>query len=644
MAKRWQFLFVVLVVVLALASMAVRFHASHANDDLFFNSDALYLPTLFADVLGSSGALDHWYLTPAPYFFPDYALFLIAYLLVPSPFLQISVFLLLQVSLTLVLLVWLARRMEVSAPWSTAVLIWLCLCWLAWSAGEPFIFLLVSGFHFGAFLSAIAFVALWLSHLQSHASWRSPWLWLTCLLAAVTTLSDQLFLLQTVAPFLATVALLAAVEGTRNRTHALQALVVSASAWAGSLAYPLLVNHQMRYPVQLGLGQWARNWKLLTHLLTDLATRHLAYTLLLIAFLLVTLTTLARWRRRAVRGSQDPGLWIVLFVPLSLAAACVVTLLHEGSPTTLRYWIPIALWPVVAATFVLARRFARGLVVASSLLSLILLVALLSQAYAQARSHGLRLRQYPDDVACMDRALDGTNAQRGIAEYWDAKRVQGLSRHHLQIAQHFDTLEPMRWITTEDTFAERYDFAIVSRREDGTLSPMLERLREINPAPLQRVTCGKHTLLVYGHQQLRTRAHLQLPGDSKRWRACELPTNIGAPTPACELVKRAPALQGFLSYGPYVTLPAGNYRASVQYASQGGPGTRVGHWDVAVTVAGRLKVLTAPSLPGTDSLPSQATTRFKISQSQAAGLVEVRTFAESSGDLRIDVVEIERVH
>lgn len=643
MGRPLRSLLPVLLVVFGLLAMALRFHASHDYDDVFFNSDAMYLPTVFADVLAGPGELDHWYLTPAPYFFPDYLLFLPAYLITSVPFLQISVLSLLQVVVTLLLLVWLARRMRVRAPWTAAISIWTCLCWLAWNAGEPFAYLLVGSYHFGAFLGALACVALWFTHLQSGSSWRSVPLWTTCLLAAALTFSDQLFLVQAVTPFLAINLLQSAGDGALARKRLLQAIAVAGSSLAGSALYPVLVKHPMRYPVELGLGQWNRNARLLSDVLARLATGPVLYTLVMVAFLLLALVTIRRWRARAGSEETHLGGRLTGFILLSAAAACAVTLLHEGSPVALRYVIPMALWPVVATGMLCALRFRRVFVPVASSLSVLLVLSLLWQAGGEVRAHGLRLRQYPDDIACIDRALDGSGARHGIADYWDAKRIQNLSRLQLRIAQHTGKLVEMRWITSADYYRDRYDFAIVTFTGNGEVPPLLKQLQAINRLPAKRVACGSHLVLVGGRQSLRANVSMRVPGGMQRWPGCDLPTAIGVPTESCEMVKREPTSQGFLTFGPYISLPAGNYRARLQYAGQADAGTRLGHWDVAVTTDGKLQVLSDQDLIATHAQTSMADVAFSIGKTQAGGLVEVRVFSDTPLDMRIAALQIERM-
>lgn len=643
MRNHFSAVIVTVLVALGLLELVLLFHAGHGLDGLLFNSDSMYLPTVFADVLAGEGAIDHWYLTPAPYFFPDYPIFLLAYLATPVPFLQISLYAFLQALLTLLLLAWLARRMHVRAPWTAAVLLWLCLIWLAFRNVEPFVYLLISGYHYGEVMSAMAVIALWFAHLQAGAPWRSPAWWLACGLTAVTTLSDQLFLVQAAAPLLAVAWLFALGSGTQGRRIAVQATLLGASSVAGSLAYRLLVEHPMRDGIQLGLGKWQENLQAFTDLLVNLAMQQPLYLLALVAFVCLLVAALRRHCRPGLLGRRDEADWLLWFVPLSGLSMLLAVMLSESHSLGYRYLIGIGVWPLLATGLVLARKFPRTFPTAATWLSALLVLLLGMQAYEQVRLNGLRTRQYPADVACIDQALAGTGSRNGIAEYWDAKQVQNLSRHRLTIAQYFDTLQEMRWITTADAYAANYDFAIVSQTAEGGMSPLLMRVQDINGSPLRQVVCGKRLLLVYGPHRLRTVARLQLPGDRKFWRGCDLPSEIGGPQKNCELGKRDSSLQGFLTFGPYVKLAPGTYRASVHYRGQAALGERMGHWDVAVTVGAALQILAEAPLTAQGDQVTQASKDFVIDAAQSAGLIEVRTAAEAPTDLHIVGVEIERL-
>ena len=62
------------------------------NDKLFAaasNADALYLNVLFEN-LSNGGRIVDWHLTPAPYFFPDYLVFSLPFILFEETSLRIT--------------------------------------------------------------------------------------------------------------------------------------------------------------------------------------------------------------------------------------------------------------------------------------------------------------------------------------------------------------------------------------------------------------------------------------------------------------------------------------------------------------------------------------------------------------------------
>lgn len=169
------------------------------------NADVLYIPTLFSDLLAKQGHFQDWFLTPAPYFFPDYLMFLLAYLLGSGPYIQILIFALLQVSLTFGAIWLLAKQVLDNAhALLTAAAVSILLVWLALTASQPFVLFLVIGFHYGTFLISIIFMALWLQIKDSRENQSQRLVYvLLALLAFLIAVSDRLFIAQTLAPLIA---------------------------------------------------------------------------------------------------------------------------------------------------------------------------------------------------------------------------------------------------------------------------------------------------------------------------------------------------------------------------------------------------------------------------------------------------------
>ncbi|HTI42973.1 MAG TPA: hypothetical protein VL693_14195 [Vicinamibacterales bacterium] len=206
-AERHKNTIAFVLVAIALADVAALYVADHPfRSYLIENSDLLYLPALFSDVLSRGGHLSDWHLTPAPYFFPDYLMYFVAYISGSTTYVRIVLFSLVQTIVTLAVLWLLARGLSRPNAFICAATATLVLVWLALTAGEPFVILLASASHFGAFLSSLLLAALWLHHQTStDVVRRRVLLGTMCVLACAATLSDNLFVVSGTLPFIVTV-------------------------------------------------------------------------------------------------------------------------------------------------------------------------------------------------------------------------------------------------------------------------------------------------------------------------------------------------------------------------------------------------------------------------------------------------------
>jgi len=194
------------------------------------NSDLLYLPTLFSDLISEGGRISDWFLTPAPYFFPDYPLYLISYVLGSGTYSRIMVFSLSQTVLTCCALWLLAKRVSQSAAFVHAVTITIGLIWFALNVGEPFVILLASASHYGIFIAAIIFAALWIQYRTTGDQSRNGLrLSAICILVFLSTLSDNFFIVQVIVPFVATTVLVEFADGAAPTRQGRFALI---TAWA----------------------------------------------------------------------------------------------------------------------------------------------------------------------------------------------------------------------------------------------------------------------------------------------------------------------------------------------------------------------------------------------------------------------------
>ena len=635
-------IFFLLLLALSMANIVVQYISGSSIQGHLFDSDALYLPTLFSDLLSNNGQLKEWFLTPAPCFFPDYPMFLLAYLVGPTPYSQIIAFALIQAALTF-FAIWLIARVTINVnsfiAASTALVI---LIWLALSAGEPFALIFYSAFHYGAFLSAILLVSLWIKLNNEEKSRRKALhLFLIAIISYATTLSDNLFLVQFVAPLIATQALISIImERDFAFKNKIPLLILAICSLLGSISYKWVVENQTRYPANIGIDKLSSNLKDIYELLHSATIGNPAFVLIILLYIGIVLHSFVL----LMRGEKESAKlsWLAIFSFLSLCATIGAVSLVTSLSITSRYLIPALSWPVIVVLIFLSYRLRDRFFYLAIPISLLILASMSWSSYHFIMGNGIKNQYYPEEISCIDNALEKENLRNGIAQYWDAKYLQNFSRLNLNVAQHYDNLGEMYWITSKQYFKQAYDFAIISKNAAPPYKISFDVLTRINGAPKVAKTCGSKLVLIYGKDKMRVRK-ISAVGDTYTWKACELLTRIGEKTADCEMKKKDSAESGYLTFAPYEQLQTGQYTFEIAYSSAASKGETVGDWDVVLALPKEAKVLNNGLITGTDGATEKVAGNFALDSSQNLEKIEIRTLARRNVDLKVIYLRVDRV-
>lgn len=462
---------------------------------------------LFKDLLTVDGRFTDWWLTPAPYFFPDYLFYGFGYFVGASALQRMALASLAQAS-ALFLFSWaLCAQIRRANALPSAVVFTTIVCCLAATPDRPFVYALIVSYHAGAFLSGLLLLALYLASMHRE----QPSGGLLAAIAALTfvsALSDAIFIMQALAPLCAVIA----VRAVFLRKEMARAIALAA-ALGLSLALAVYVYKKFFLspigpPAHLGFSRIRENYESLLGIfsyqidvLTALAPLYIGFYVLLPVLAVRTVFRLTR----GVAPSELQAL--ALFIVASLAICVGAPLLVTNLSYDLRHFMPIFLWPILFLACLLGRLSVAAATRVGLVAGLAGLVLLLNLAlkFPVADLGG---DDYPADVACIDGALGPSAAAphgliHGAAGYWDAKRVLAFSRRRLTLAQYNSELVRFPWITSRRYFADRYDFAIVSNEE--ALDLMLGKREVIEQAgtPLSVVDCGARSVLIYGERGLK---------------------------------------------------------------------------------------------------------------------------------------------
>ena len=128
---------------------------------------------------------------------------------------------------------------------------------------------------------------------------------------------------------------------------------------------------------------------------------------------------------------------------------------------------------------------------------------------------------------------------------------------------------------------------------------------------------------------------ISMIGNGRQWGVTEYSTVIGKPIGKGldqRLVPRSASEAGWLSFGPFLSLPTGKYSYSITYSSHISSATHTGNWEIVLE---NEKILKSGKLVGTEGKTQRIEGTFDIETQDAGKPFEIRTFYLAKGDLQI---------
>jgi len=319
----------------------------------------------------------------------------------------------------------------------------------------------------------------------------------------------------------------------------------------------------------------------------------------------------------------------------------------------------VLLWVVLLdARSVFQRRWSRPAVLALFAALAVLGVAtskrLLAQSGRTSYAEALRKGTWgPGEPigACLDREAEkGFVFGAGIGDFWNARAVTYTTAKPLYILPvtndampffHMMSLGPLMYPSRYGF--DTYNFAIV--RRSGTQAQFEvtpETIGRHLPRPTRIVSCenSDSELWLYANQELdaaikaRSDFFLTKEGLQRNIQADarELPGEVGNIQGLSRVADAAGGKTGYLSYGPYVTVPAGRYQVTLTYTA-----TAAGNrWD-----AGRFKDPKHPlRLAGADLPVGHGEITFLFETANTIPDFEIRTWFGGRGSFVLDKVQL----
>jgi hypothetical protein len=422
---------------------------------VYFNSDTLYLPSIFRDVFIDKSGFRGWYLNGAPNFFPDMLVYFIFNGFLGDFKLAMVSFSIFQYLFLLLLLNYLLKTVSRDISWhmlSFTNLVMLIILFVSvFTKDFSFTFYILSiSYHLGAFIMTILCLVFTVKYFRGEGR---RYLYLLLVFGFVATLSNRLFLVMFVFPSFATLIFLTG-KKYYKRVALFLSTVVTFSL-TGIVAFNLVKVSGYVHIVSTTGKMF--NFPNIVDSFNIMTAQHLRYlylmdfrgiTVLLSLVSFIALCIIAVIHARDIFKRQNRSherlveamyvyfsclfFLIVLFMPVINGSYVSWALLRYNI-----YVFYLALFNYAYIFHFLLNKENRAYGFNFITTTITVLIAGFSLYHAKNADIGkglLRvLNHYPGYVECVDEFAESRGLQYGVAGYWDAKMTTMFSRKNVRL-------------------------------------------------------------------------------------------------------------------------------------------------------------------------------------------------------------------
>ncbi len=450
----------------------------------FLNSDTLYLPSLYKDLIIDEHAIKGWQFNAAPNFFPEMILYFIIMIFTGNFLLGNVIYAVVQVLIVLKLMSLIFKQLipDKYILLSTLANILFSITFFIVLVNKaidvPF-YIVASAYHAGVFIMQLACIILLLLYLKKE---KVKYLYWMILLAVLAIISDKLFLFLFSIPLMG-ISLYIFILGDRKKVLKLtMANIVSVLLGLG--IFQLIKWSEYVYftevPLQMSFESsidsfWMMKKQFVEYLLRfDL--RSLFFVLAILSFCGVVLLVYKQWKNRRVSEVIFfYFLYVILFSVLVPMVPIVVG--NYFGYDTLRYAISVMYFllfniPLVVFFLLRGTNLIGPIRLNLNWVLMPVLVVLISFSVRFYDAKGMRnyLNYYPEDVRVVDEIAKKEGLKVGLAEYWNANLIHILSRENLKVYPAYSELIPFFHSVNRSVYFDDdtvFDFVLI----DNFLQP-----------------------------------------------------------------------------------------------------------------------------------------------------------------------------
>lgn len=575
----------------------------------FINSDMLTLPALFKNLFLESGRYSDWYLSAAPYIFPDMVLFVALSFIFSNFYVIMGVFALTQQIILFFGIYFLSKEFGKNALF-VALIAFVIL--LFYSYNFIYILSFTQSFHFGEFTFGIWWLWMIIKMIKSEKI-SFKYMFFSIILGALLKASDNIFTLHFILPVICVCLILKSLDIIDFKKLFFLFFVCLVCYVLGALLYNIIVLHNTQYKMEftsiafknniIFLYKYWRENKLISIVILGVCV----YAILALLFKVLRL--------------RAHYLFYFLFCLISLVATVLVSLSHFELPASDRYFTTIFGLCLVLFSIVFFSKFNKLF----RFLSYICILFLPNYSSFKAIDFNYKT---PLSI-CVDQFKKTHLVENGVSEYWQAKLVYMLS--DIPMAQIIRAdLQNLKDVTSNAFFKDKYDFIIINNKPVYDWSFIdKQKIISINGKPDEIIECkeANSEILYYKNglylDELLAKKIVHFDINTG------LKNNIGK---VLDNVIISDNKTGFLSFGPYKEIPAGKYKFDLIYSSSLNLDEISDFWDINLVVKNKHSVISKGDLAGTSSEFKTLSAEFEIKEKAE---VEIRSFYNGKGELKI---------
>jgi hypothetical protein len=493
-------------------------------------------------------------------------------------------------------------------------------------------------------------------------SWRN--IFIIDFIIIIAVASDSLFIVQFIIPAIAALVCLYLLSMIHVRRLIINVASLLISVGIGLSLYNVqklwgweranLVDKYINFLPEKIINNWQKFENEFITILGNRIWLFIVWISFYITCLIITSILISHSRKIKIGFIRKRTLYASLFLLIQLPT--IIGVLIISSSIEVWYFLPIILipliwgWPLIAGFLpgllkVIQNRY---VIVSGSIAITLTIIFGLIISNPILKFPNLA-DYYPSSIACIDQKVGNLGLKRGIAQYWRARTDTLLSKKEVAIVQVSPNLLPFRWENNSDWYKDDFSFIIVDQPSTTWLSINKETVINRFGEPALVYSCEGSEILVYNRPTdtlfKRQFDYTSIKLDdlapdtlNMTYPAATLPSQIGSIEGNSRIASDGTAV-GFLTFGPYLSLPRGKYYFQINFKAEQNSKPEVGRWDVVATNNGKSIILMEGYLvPGNDHI----STNFEINEKSA--VVEVRTYYEGSGSLAIESLVIKKIN